>query len=212
MSRSLKAALCAASAMMLSSTADAAYVQYDFYTTGAGQFAYGAVRDQVFSFIVGETSGSAMTSFPTPSTFLSNTVGDASYYGRTQTSFATTTGGLTGSADFGDGRSPTFAGSINAAASFNNASGAQFTFQAFDVSSVTGAVSLQQQGSGSGGAYSGSVVRVVARVFNGSSPRVGFIGFASAVPEPSTWALMLAGFGMVGYSLRRRSVKVAYAS
>ena len=30
-----------------------------------------------------------------------------------------------------------------------------------------------------------------------------------AVPEPSTWALMLAGFGMVGYALRRR--KVAFA-
>lgn len=29
------------------------------------------------------------------------------------------------------------------------------------------------------------------------------------VPEPSTWALMLAGFGAVGYSLRRRTVKFA---
>jgi len=30
-----------------------------------------------------------------------------------------------------------------------------------------------------------------------------------AVPEPSTWALMLAGFGMVGYAMRRR--KLAFA-
>ena len=30
-----------------------------------------------------------------------------------------------------------------------------------------------------------------------------------AIPEPSTWALMLAGFGMVGYAMRRR--KVAFA-
>jgi len=29
------------------------------------------------------------------------------------------------------------------------------------------------------------------------------------VPEPSTWALMLAGFGMVGYAMRRR--KLAFA-
>ncbi len=28
---------------------------------------------------------------------------------------------------------------------------------------------------------------------------------ASAVPEPATWALMLAGFGLVGYVTRRRS-------
>ena len=28
---------------------------------------------------------------------------------------------------------------------------------------------------------------------------------AAAVPEPATWAMMLAGFGMVGVGLRRRS-------
>lgn len=30
-------------------------------------------------------------------------------------------------------------------------------------------------------------------------------GAAAAVPEPATWGLMIAGFGMVGFSLRRRS-------
>lgn len=34
---------------------------------------------------------------------------------------------------------------------------------------------------------------------------------ASAVPEPATWALMIAGFGMVGGALRRRSVAPALA-
>jgi len=35
-----------------------------------------------------------------------------------------------------------------------------------------------------------------------------------AVPEPATWAMMIAGFGMVGFSLRSRrkhSVRVTYA-
>ncbi|MBD8547906.1 PEPxxWA-CTERM sorting domain-containing protein [Sphingomonas sp. CFBP 8760] len=32
-----------------------------------------------------------------------------------------------------------------------------------------------------------------------------------AIPEPATWALMLAGFGMVGYSLRRRRARLAFA-
>jgi len=34
-----------------------------------------------------------------------------------------------------------------------------------------------------------------------------------AVPEPATWAMMLMGFGMAGYGLRRRarSVRVTYA-
>lgn len=32
---------------------------------------------------------------------------------------------------------------------------------------------------------------------------------APAVPEPTTWALMLAGFGMVGFAMRRRRVAFA---
>jgi len=32
-----------------------------------------------------------------------------------------------------------------------------------------------------------------------------------AVPEPATWAMMIAGFGLVGGAMRRRSTKVAYA-
>ena len=31
----------------------------------------------------------------------------------------------------------------------------------------------------------------------------------AAVPEPATWALMLAGFGMVGYAMRRRRIAFA---
>jgi hypothetical protein len=37
-----------------------------------------------------------------------------------------------------------------------------------------------------------------ARVFATNST------FGSAVPEPSAWALMLGGFGFMGYVLRRR--------
>jgi hypothetical protein len=49
---------------------------------------------------------------------------------------------------------------------------------------------------------------------NGTFPALGagsaFLGVSSAgtiagaVPEPSTWAMMLFGFGLIGYSLRRR--------
>ena len=48
------------------------------------------------------------------------------------------------------------------------------------------------------------------------SPLLGGAGFffisAAAVPEPSTWAMMLVGFGAIGFSLRRRrsaSVQIA---
>ncbi len=34
---------------------------------------------------------------------------------------------------------------------------------------------------------------------------------SAAVPEPATWALMIAGFGIAGASLRRRKVAVSFA-
>jgi hypothetical protein len=42
---------------------------------------------------------------------------------------------------------------------------------------------------------------------------VGIVNFAStaAVPEPATWALMLAGFGGVGWTARRRRRRLAAA-
>jgi hypothetical protein len=33
----------------------------------------------------------------------------------------------------------------------------------------------------------------------------------AAVPEPAAWALMIAGFGLVGSAMRRRATKVSYA-
>lgn len=56
-------------------------------------------------------------------------------------------------------------------------------------------------------------VRYVTAFLTGSNRQVDFqnIGFTAtvseqlpAVPEPATWAMMLVGFGTVGYSMRRR--------
>lgn len=38
-----------------------------------------------------------------------------------------------------------------------------------------------------------------------------FNGISGAVPEPATWAMMLLGFGGIGYSMRRRRRKTAIA-
>lgn len=38
-----------------------------------------------------------------------------------------------------------------------------------------------------------------------------FTGQATAVPEPASWAMMIAGFGLVGGALRRRDVRLAIA-
>jgi hypothetical protein len=42
----------------------------------------------------------------------------------------------------------------------------------------------------------------------------GFIATPDAVPEPATWAMMLSGFGMIGFAMRKRAkaaIKVACA-
>lgn len=46
----------------------------------------------------------------------------------------------------------------------------------------------------------------------GSSTATVFAQIASPVPEPASWALLLAGFGALGFTLRRRpQVRVRYA-
>lgn len=36
--------------------------------------------------------------------------------------------------------------------------------------------------------------------------------FGAAVPEPATWALLIAGFGFTGMALRRRQARIGYAA
>lgn len=70
----------------------------------------------------------------------------------------------------------------------------------------------------------GAPLTSVADQFNALKNGSPFAGFPTAgywtatmpavtpsVPEPATWAMMIAGFGMVGGALRRRSVKVSFA-
>jgi hypothetical protein len=43
------------------------------------------------------------------------------------------------------------------------------------------------------------------------SSNIAGLAFLSGVPEPATWAMMMAGFGCVGFSMRRRPRRVSYA-
>lgn len=42
-------------------------------------------------------------------------------------------------------------------------------------------------------------------------PNFQFESVNGAIPEPASWAMMLAGFGAVGYAMRRRKVTYRYA-
>lgn len=53
--------------------------------------------------------------------------------------------------------------------------------------------------------YDYKLNKVVRDLYVGLRPDTVSINLFSAVPEPSTWAMMIAGFGLVGGSLRRRN-------
>lgn len=55
--------------------------------------------------------------------------------------------------------------------------------------------------------------KVLARFANGNAAIIaGEVGqISGAVPEPATWAMMIAGFAMAGAAMRRRKVAVRYA-
>jgi hypothetical protein len=83
----------------------------------------------------------------------------------------------------------------------NSAGNAAWDFKTFDFALGAGTYTIALHGIGAGNAWDVLLddVRLDAT--------------AAAVPEPATWAMMLAGFGMVGAGLRRRSIKtmVSYA-
>lgn len=72
-------------------------------------------------------------------------------------------------------------------------------------------------GGGQGEWSSGSIAAL--RIYNGvlsaeeiaELNRVPFVAPTAAVPEPATWAMMLAGFGLVGGTLRSRRNSLALA-
>ncbi len=58
----------------------------------------------------------------------------------------------------------------------------------------------------SGGQWGGSIELHNDGLYNG-----GLLTPPPAVPEPASWALMLAGFGTLGMAMRRRRSIIAFA-
>lgn len=71
-------------------------------------------------------------------------------------------------------------------------------------------IQLQAQATGCVGIFSLDGTRPTAAVqrplFVDMTRQFGL----SSVPEPASWALMIAGFGLAGGALRRRMTKVAF--
>jgi hypothetical protein len=74
-----------------------------------------------------------------------------------------------------------------------------------------------QAGDYSGGGFSlidsegRNTLRLMQTAFSVNSLSIETLQGPAAVPEPASWALMIAGFGLVGSAIRRRVTKVSYA-
>jgi len=88
---------------------------------------------------------------------------------------------------------------------------------AFSGATLVGATNLGYEPYGyafAPGAVAGTGITDV-EFYNGSGGNyswefgLGEISYTSGVPEASTWALMLGGFGFIGYVLRRRVLRTA---
>ena len=92
-----------------------------------------------------------------------------------------------------------------------NTSTPDLLFTALSITPITGSGSIIY-----GGPPTASITQLPGSLgigsynltFSGNSPNGGTesgnVTFRLAVPEPSTWALMLLGFGGIGFALRRR--------
>ena len=60
-------------------------------------------------------------------------------------------------------------------------------------------------------AINATILSVSTGKFDGTNPSLGFNLVGSAVPEPSTWAMMLLGFAGLGYAGYRKTKNVAAA-
>ncbi|WP_205479130.1 PEPxxWA-CTERM sorting domain-containing protein [Sphingomonas arenae] len=56
-------------------------------------------------------------------------------------------------------------------------------------------------------ASAGDAITGIRLLSSRNSLEIDNIGVVSAVPEPGTWAMMLLGFGAIGFTMRRRQAK-----
>lgn len=92
---------------------------------------------------------------------------------------------------------------------FANSSPTTVTLGSQSVDPACGSIAVSSNNGSTMSSYrfNGAVTGINFRVVDVAS----LPGITFAIPEPTTWALMLAGFAMVGYAMRRRRPQVVYA-
>jgi hypothetical protein len=106
-------------------------------------------------------------------------------------------------------------GSGSISTSFSNAAD-MLTITSLTINGVP--FTVPSTGSGQATAIGG--IPIIANMLNtievkgftvGANGFDGTATFTASVPEPATWALMVAGFGVLGFAMRRQRMSIKYA-
>lgn len=106
--------------------------------------------------------------------------------------------------------------SVDVASALSNGPAIGLTITGFLGAVQTGQIAIASLGNGYTTVNGGSLGTIDRLVFDGIGGAGGFVfdnlslNEGGAVPEPATWALMIAGFGMAGAAVRRRT-RIAFA-
>ena len=209
----LKLILASAVALVTAAPANAAYFKVDFQTQGEGVRTYVEQRDTIpyYSFMnIKNITFSVLV--PEENFFADDNFSIAYGYGfdvssnRNGVSASGDSSAASGVPDYRYGFDFSFG------AFFDNAPGGMIPL---GYTSATGnaflsAFSSSPRGDGFNDRYTGRVTSLRVNLIEGSTFGTSFV---YSVPELSTWALMLVGFGLMGGALRygRKRTTVAYA-
>lgn len=223
-----KAALVAATILATSPAQAVSYIRYDVATVGSGTFiGYDGLNSTTAGFYFNPFTTfnfSYVIALNSPRTSLNLTNSSISYSAPEASYFYPFGGGSTLNVDattisFNEvlpPQSDIFGEGLRASACLSNSRINQFPTGAVAIEPACGSVTFRQQfGRLSNISYTGTIASITGTAFEGGDVVAGYgnVGLiATFVPEPTSWLLMIAGFGMVGATMRyrRRSKRVAF--
>jgi hypothetical protein len=190
----------ALSAAALPSAANAAILSYEAYLSGPSESPANASPGTGYATVDYDNVANTLAVNISFSDLLGTTTA-SHIHGPTAVAGAGTAGVATTTPNFAGFPLGVTSGTYNAVLDLTLATSYNPAFVTANGGTTAGAQAALVAALAGGKAY----LNIHSTVFGGGEIR----GFLSAVPEPATWAMMIAGFGLIGAAMRRRALAPA---